>query len=177
MSEKSRTNVKILRFKNGDTIICSLSVDNNFQEYCYLLESPMQINMLPVVSKKGIQSMTIFMQEWMEYSKDHLFAIPDDVIMLICSPEEELILDYLDAIEQTDLIKVQQDFDSIAKNYLGENGDEDDDNPQDIGYNPNKIFEEGLKGSDQLGGFPYPDDDIDDDDEEDEFDQPDRPDD
>jgi hypothetical protein len=33
-----------------------------------------------------------------------------------------------------------------------------------------------LKGSDQLGGFPYPDDDIDDD-EEDEFDQPDRPDD
>jgi len=170
----NRADIRIIRLKNGETVIAGFAYNQMTGKVT--LERPFQIASIPIMGKTGVKSMSLYLKDWMEYSKDHLFAIPDDVIMLICSPEEELILDYLDAIEQTDLIKVQQDFDSIAKNYLGENGDEDDDNPQDIGYNPNKIFEEGLKGSDQLGGFPYPDDDIDDD-EEDEFDQPDRPDD
>lgn len=131
MSEKSRTNVKILRFKNGDTIICSLSVDNNFQEYCYLLESPMQINMLPVVSKKGIQSMTIFMQEWMEYSKDKHFKIPKDVIMLIANPEDEMIDEYFDALEKNELHRIQRDFEDISKNY----GKNNHDKHTDMEYN------------------------------------------
>ena len=170
----NRADIRIIRLKNGETVIAGFAYNQMTGKVT--LERPFQIASIPIMGKTGVKSMSLYLKDWMEYSKDHLFAIPDDVIMLICSPEEELILDYLDAIEQTDLIKVQQDFDSIAKNYLGENGDEDDDNPQDIGYNPNNLFDKnGPKGPKLTDGFPDPDDDEFED--EDEFDQPDRPDD
>jgi hypothetical protein len=91
----------------------------------------MQINMLPVVSKKGIQSMTIFMQEWMEYSKDKHFKIPKDVIMLIANPEDEMIDEYFDALEKNELHRIQRDFEDISKNY----GKNNHDKHTDMEYN------------------------------------------
>jgi hypothetical protein len=171
----NRADIRILRLKNGDTIIAGFSYNQTTGKVT--LERPFQIASIPVMGKKGVKSMSLYLRDWVEYSKDHMFSIPDDVIMLICNPEDELILDYKDAMEQTDLHKVQQDFDAIASNYLGENGDEEDDNPQDMGYNE-QTKPNGPKGMPNLPeGFPYPDDDLDDEEEEDEFDRPDRPDD
>jgi hypothetical protein len=116
MSNKNRTGIKLVRLKNGDTIICSLSIDNSD----YILENPMQINMLPVMSKKGIQSMTIFMQEWMEYSKDRIYKISEDVIMLTANPEEEMIDEYFDALEKNEMHRIQREFENISKNYDNE---------------------------------------------------------
>lgn len=127
-----RKHIKILRFKNGETVICSLAVDDsNKNFYYYLLEQPMQINMLPVMSKKGIQSMTIFMQEWLEYSSDRIFRIPEDVIMLIANPEEDMIDEYLDAIEKNEMHRIQRDFENISKNY----GKDNSDKQPNTGYN------------------------------------------
>ncbi len=116
MGNKNRTGIKLVRLKNGDTIICSLSIDNSD----YILENPMQINMLPVMSKKGIQSMTIFMQEWMEYSKDRIYKISEDVIMLTANPEEEMIDEYFDALEKNEMHRIQREFENISKNYDNE---------------------------------------------------------
>lgn len=132
---KNRKNIKLVRFKNGDTIICSLAVDDSKSSFnFYLLERPMQITMIPIVSKKGVQSMSIFMQEWLEYSKDTVFKIPEDVIMVIASPEEEMINEYLDAIEKNDMHRIQRQFEDISKNYDKES-EEESDNYLDKEYN------------------------------------------
>jgi len=125
----NRNTIKLVRFRNGDTIICSLSTEES-GTIIYILERPMQINMLPVVTKKGIQSMTIFMQEWMEYSKDNMFKIPEDVVMLVANPEEELIDEYLDALEKNDMHRIQRQFEDISKNY-----DKKDGTYSDLEYN------------------------------------------
>ena len=167
----NRASIRILRLKNGDTIISGFSYNQMTGEIT--LERPFQIASVPVMGKTGVKSMSLFLRDWIEYSKDHVFTITDDVVMLICNPEDELILDYQDAIEQTDLMKVQQDFDSIAQNLIGENGEEEDDNPQDMGYNAGLKEMNGPNGSPD--GFLDPDDDEMED--GDEYDQPDRPDD
>lgn len=125
----NRNAIKLVRFRNGDTIICSFSTEKS-ESVIYVLERPMQINMLPVVTKKGIQSMTIFMQEWMEYSKDNIFKIPENVVMLVANPEEELIDEYLDALEKNDMHRIQREFEDISKNY-----DKKDGNYSDLEYN------------------------------------------
>ena len=130
----NRNLIKLVRFKNSDTIICSLSTDNTDDIIYYVLERPMQINMMPVVSKKGIESMTIFMQEWMEYSKDNLFKIPADVVMLIANPEEELIDEYIDALEKNDMHRIQRQFEDISNNYT-KNTNKKDDKYSDLSYN------------------------------------------
>lgn len=127
-----RNSVKILRFKLGDTIICGLTYNKDTNEYH--LERPMQISMLPIVGKKGIQSMSIYMQEWLEYAKETTFKIPEDVVMLTATPEDEMIEEYLEALEKNELHRVQRDFDKISQNY-GEQDEEIDDNPSEIGYN------------------------------------------
>jgi hypothetical protein len=145
---KNLTNIKLVRFKNGDTIICSLTLDSSNENfYYYNLEKPMQINMLPVMSKKGIQSMTIFMQEWLEYSKDTIFKIPEDVIMLIANPEDEMIEEYVDALEKNELHRIQRQFEDISKNYDKENDKEDSDN-----Y-PSKEYNSELGGYDDEDEF------------------------
>lgn len=129
--------IKIVRFKNGDTIICGLTqADNEL-----LLTKPMQISMLPVVGKKGIQSMSIYMQEWLEYAKESVFKIPADVIMLTATPEDEMVQEYTDALEKNELHRVQRDFDKISKNYE-EYDDEEDDNSSTIGYNQESYDED-----------------------------------
>jgi hypothetical protein len=72
------------------------------------------------MSKKGIQSMTIFMQEWMEYSKDRIYKISEDVIMLTANPEEEMIDEYFDALEKNEMHRIQREFENISKNYDNE---------------------------------------------------------
>lgn len=130
--------IKILRFKNGDTIICGLSYSAESNEY--LIEKPMQISMLPVVGKKGIQSMSIYMQDWLEYAKETVFKIPSDVVMLVATPEDEMAQEYMDALEKNELHRVQRDFEKISKNY--EDSDEElDDNSSNLGYN-NEPYED-----------------------------------
>lgn len=133
-----RNSVKILRFKLGDTIICGLTYSKDTNEYH--LERPMQISMLPIVGKKGIQSMSIYMQEWLEYAKETTFKIPEDVVMLTATPEDEMIEEYLEALEKNELHRVQRDFEKISQNY-GEEDEEIDDNPSEIGYN-NESYDE-----------------------------------
>jgi hypothetical protein len=127
-----RSSVKILRFKIGDTIICGLTHNSDTNEY--LIEKPMQISMLPIVGKKGVQSMSIYMQEWLEYAKETVFKIPADVVMLIATPEDEMAEEYMDALEKNELHRIQRDFEKISKNY-GEEDSEIGDNPSNIGYN------------------------------------------
>jgi len=130
--DNNRKDIKIVRFKNGETVICSVTIDDTDENfYLYNLEKPMQINMLPIMSKNGIKSMTIFMQEWLEYSKDTVFQVPEDVIMLIANPEEEMIDEYLDALEKNELHRIQRQFEDISNNY----GKEDSDNYSDKEYN------------------------------------------
>ena len=133
-----RTSVKILRFKLGDTIICGLTTNADTGEY--LIERPMLISMLPIVGKNGIQSMSIYMQEWLEYSKETKFTIPGDVVMLTAIPEDEMVEEYLEALEKNDLHRVQRDFEKISKNY-GEDNEELDGNSSDSGYN-NEAYED-----------------------------------
>lgn len=116
----NRNTIKIVRFKNGDTLICGMGLSD--EDNYYLIEKPMQISMMPIVSKKGVEKMTIFMQEWLEYTKETVFKIPDDVIMLIATPEDEMTEEYLDALEKNELHRAQRDFENISKNY----GNDDD---------------------------------------------------
>jgi hypothetical protein len=163
MSKKAnRSNIKIVRFKNGDTIIASLTIDSTDESfYYYVIERPMQINMLPVLSKKGIQSMTIFMQEWLEYSKDTIFKIPEDVIMLIANPEDEMIEEYLDALEKNELHRIQRQFEDISKNYDKENEEEEDATYPNVGYNneyEDEIYDEETEEDDPEDGRSDPPD-------------------
>ena len=127
----NRNIIKIVRFKNGDTLICGIGLADSDNHYT--IERPMQISMMPIVSKKGVEKMTIYMQEWLEYTKESVYNIPDDVIMLIATPEDEMIEEYLDALEKNDLHRAQRDFENISKNYGNE--DESDGNSHNNGYN------------------------------------------
>jgi hypothetical protein len=97
----------------------------------------MQISTMPIVTKKGVERMTIFMQDWLEYSKDTVFKIPNDVLLLVANPEDEMIEEYFDALEKNELHRIQEDFEKISKNYDWESGEEEDDNSPNIGYNKN----------------------------------------
>lgn len=133
-----KESIKILRFKLGETIICGLKINNDTGEY--LIERPMLISMLPIVGKKGIQSMTIYMQEWLEFSKETHFTITSDVVMLVATPEDEMLEEYLEALEKNDLNRIERDFDKISKNY-GEDPEEIDGNSFYSGYN-NETYED-----------------------------------
>ena len=124
--------IKIIRFKLGDTIICGLTYNIDADEY--IIEKPMQISMLPIVDKTGIQSMSIYMQEWLEYAKETTFKIPKDVVMLVATPEDEMLEEYLNALEKNELHRVQRDFEKISKNY-GEDDEEIDDMSSNLEYN------------------------------------------
>lgn len=98
--------------------------------------------------------MSIYMQEWLEYSKETKFTIPGDVVMLTATPEDEMVEEYLEALEKNDLHRVQRDFEKISKNY-GEDDEELDGNSSDTGYN-NEAYED------------YEDEEYDEDDSEEE---------
>jgi hypothetical protein len=127
----NRNTIKIVRFKNGDTLICGIGFteSDNF----YLIEQPMQISMMPIVTKKGVEKMSIYMQEWLEYTKETIFKIPSDVIMLIATPEDEMVDEYMDALEKTELHRIQRDFENISKNY--DNPEETNGNSHQTDYN------------------------------------------
>ena len=48
----NRNTIKIVRIKNGDTLICGLSVGT---DSLHTLEFPMQISAVPILNKKGVQ--------------------------------------------------------------------------------------------------------------------------
>jgi len=134
MTHMSRNSIKIVRFKNGDTLICGFAPFDDFYSY---VEKPMQITSMPIVTKKGVERMTIFMQDWLEYSKDTVFKIPNDVLLLVANPEDEMVEEYFDALEKNELHRIQEDFEKISKNYDWESDEEEDDNSPNIGYNKN----------------------------------------
>jgi hypothetical protein len=138
----NRNAIKIVRFKNGDTLICGIGLADS--EHHYSIEKPMQISMMPIVSKKGVEKMSIYMQDWLEYTKETIFNIPDDVIMLIATPEDEMIEEYLDALEKNELHRAQRDFENISKNY----GNEDDSDGNSFGNeynNTNELYDEDYE--------------------------------
>jgi hypothetical protein len=92
----------------------------------------MQISAVPILNKKGVQGVNIYLQDWLEYSKDTLFQIPQDVVMLVANPDDDMIEEYFDALERSELFRIQQDFENISKNYDIKNKL---DNPQNLGYN------------------------------------------
>jgi len=132
----NRNTIKLVRLKSGETLICgytSLPEENKIR-----IERPMQISSSVVMGKKGgVKGVNLYLRDWMEYSKDSLFELPTDTVMLIADPDSEIVMDYHDAIEQNDLYKIQQEFENVAKNYIGEKDDEDDDKPSTIEYNTN----------------------------------------
>lgn len=125
----NRNTIKIVRIKNGDTLICGLSVGT---DSLHTLEFPMQISAVPILNKKGVQGVNIYLQDWLEYSKDTLFQIPQDVVMLVANPDDDMIEEYFDALERSELFRIQQDFENISKNYDTKNKL---DNKQNLGYN------------------------------------------
>lgn len=137
----NRNTIKILRFKNGDTLICGMGLADS--DNCYMIEKPMQISMMPIMSKNGVEKMSIYMQEWMEYTKESIFKIPDDVIMVIATPEDDMVEEYLDALEKNELHRAQRDFESISKNY------ENDGNYSDNEYNKlDEMYDEEYEDED-----------------------------
>jgi hypothetical protein len=80
-----------------------------------------------------VEKMSIYMQEWLEYTKETIFKIPSDVIMLIATPEDEMVDEYMDALEKTELHRIQRDFENISKNY--DNPEETNGNSHQTDYN------------------------------------------
>ena len=92
----------------------------------------MQISAVPILNKKGVQGVNIYLQDWLEYSKDTLFQIPQDVVMLVANPDDDMIEEYFDALKRSELFRIQQEFENISKNYDNKNKL---DNTNNIQYN------------------------------------------
>ena len=136
----NRSIVRIVRLKNGETLISGIlpSTDENF----HIMEHPMEITSIPVVGKKGIESVNIFMQDWMEYSSDTVFKIPNDIILVNSTPDEEMLDEYFSALKKNELHRIQKDFENISKNYEYKT-DKPLDSKDKAGYNKsNEPYEE-----------------------------------
>jgi hypothetical protein len=86
-------NYRILKLKNGDSVIAGLG--SITEKNTLILERPMQFKTMTVMDDKsmGVRDY-LLIRNWAEYSTDKAVEIPNDSILAILQPDEKLVMVY-----------------------------------------------------------------------------------
>lgn len=74
------TEYKILKLLSGEEIICNLVADEHPRTY--EIESPLQISVVPKVTKYGIDE-AVSLVRWIHFSEDSVYNIDKSKVMII----------------------------------------------------------------------------------------------
>jgi hypothetical protein len=112
-------NIKIVRFKNGDDVICTLS---SIEENLYLMEDPMTVSVhTDIKNNKQI----LILAHWLpvNITKTNDAVIEKTDVMTIYSPSEDFEEYYMNNVKETkedkkakeDITELFDDYDDIVE--------------------------------------------------------------
>ena len=112
-------NIKIVRFKNGDDVICTLS---SFEENLYLMQDPMTVSVhTDIKNKKQI----LILAHWLpvNITKTNDAVIEKSDILTIYSPSDDFEEYYLNNVKEAnedkkakeDITELFDDYDDIVE--------------------------------------------------------------
>lgn len=114
--EGSPPATKIIRLRNGETLIATIqSIENN-----YMIERPMVIVSIPATDRNGKPKMGVFLKDWIAYTNDTYFTIPNDIVLVMAEPDVKMFDDYTEAKIHSDLQKAQDDLQQIMQEYINQ---------------------------------------------------------
>jgi hypothetical protein len=114
--EGSPPATRIIRLRNGETLIATIqSIENN-----YMIERPMVIVSIPATDRNGKPKMGVFLKDWIAYTNDTYFTIPNDIVLVMAEPDVKMFDDYTEAKIHSDLQKAQDDLQQIMQEYINQ---------------------------------------------------------
>jgi hypothetical protein len=86
-------NYRILKLKNGESIIAGLSSLTN--KNTLILERPMQFRTMTMIDDKTLSTKDLLLiRNWAEYSEDKNVEIPNDTVLAILKPDDKIVSVY-----------------------------------------------------------------------------------
>ena len=132
-----RTRHRVLKLRDGTDVIGRVM---KFDSNGLVLDRPMLYQITPVFDKGKFKYLTISFKKWFEFAKTQRYYFPKDYILAHSEPEKELIKDYIEAKNSTDMIE-----------EMGEELEENELNEENIA----DIIRTAMKANPNLSGASF----------------------
>lgn len=145
-TEQQNNSIKIVRMQSGEDIISSVMEDE--QNEIVLLSNPMKLVIKRIPSGQSV----FMMMPWLpvELIKDDAAIVYSADIMTVVEPKDALVEYYLDAIGNSEVLRMRQENEDDLYSYLsslGEDDDEFDENELEITEEDMDALENYKKGN------------------------------
>lgn len=171
-----KTRNRIFKLRSGEDVIANLKGKSGER---YILDRPMAMKVTTVHNSIGFPQEQLFMRNWLSTSTTNEIKIPEDWVILISTPTEDVDKEYQKNLALEDVEPPKENTAGLPESYLKmleEIQQEEKKLLSDINQPKNKsilinmalppeVFMEMLKNGflgEELGGFEEDDDDDDD---------------
>lgn len=121
--------IRILKMLSGEILISGIGETGDSSKV-YTLERPMLIVMISSLGKNKEPRNSIYLNNWIDFSKDEMFIVPKNFVVCSSLPDEEITKDYNEAKIKFDMMAAEDELHKSNGDFVDEgedNNDSDDD--------------------------------------------------